>query len=73
VDLKKGLVKEHKLNKLSVQVKACERSDKALFLLMQAIPCVLHMENRVGLKFFTMIVLEGLSNARKGLDKIIGT
>ena len=66
-DLKKELVKEYKLNTLSVQVKACERSDKALFLVMQAIPCVLHMENRVGLKFFTMIVLEGLSNARKGL------
>lgn len=34
---------------------------------MQTLPCVLHMENRNGIKFLTMALIEGLSNAKKKL------
>jgi len=37
------------------------RLERALFLLMQAIPCILHMEMRVGLKIFMMLLLDGLA------------
>lgn len=39
----------------------------ALFLLMQAIPCILHMENRVGIKVITMLLIRGLSNVKEGV------
>jgi hypothetical protein len=38
----------------------------ALFLLMQAVPCLLHMENRCGLKLLTMLLIEGLDSAISG-------
>lgn len=45
----------------------CERPETALFLLMQAVPCVLHMENRVSLKMLTMLLLvNGVSEVKKG-------
>jgi hypothetical protein len=34
---------------------------------MQTLPCVLHMENRNGIKLLTMVFLEGLLNAKKTL------
>lgn len=37
-----------------------------MFLLIQAIPCILHLENRIGIKILTMLFIEGLSNAKKG-------
>ena len=64
--LRQQLVKEWTLRTLSTEVQACARSERALFLLMQAIPCVLHMEMRVGLKLLTMLLLEGLSEAAAG-------
>ena len=39
----------------------------ALFLLLQAIPCILHMENRVGIKIITMLLIRGLSNVKEGV------
>ena len=45
-------------------------NENALFALIDAIPCILHMENRVGLKFITMLAIKGLSNAKIG--KIFG-
>jgi len=30
------------------------------------VPCILHLENRVGLKFFTMLLWAGMSNAISG-------
>ena len=58
---------EVKLRKLQDDLKHGDREEGALFCLIQAIPCILHLENRVGIKLFTMILIEGLSNARKGL------
>lgn len=40
--------------------------DEALFLLLDAVPCILHMENRVGLKIIKMLLVEGLGNAMEG-------
>lgn len=40
---------------------------QAICLLLQVIPCILHMENRVGLKVLTVLLIEGLSNAKKAL------
>ena len=62
--LREQLQKEWTLRNLSAEVKACARSERALFLLMQAIPCVLHMEMRVGLKILTMLLLDGLAAAK---------
>lgn len=42
----------------------CERS--ALYLVINAIPCSLHLENRVGLKLFTRLLRIGLDRARLG-------
>jgi hypothetical protein len=64
--LKGRLTKEWRLVEIQKEVKACKRSETACFLLMQTIPCILHMENRVGLKLLTMVVLEGLSEAKAG-------
>jgi hypothetical protein len=42
-----------------------QQRNGALFLLMQAIPCILHMENRVGIKMITMLLIRGLSNVKE--------
>jgi hypothetical protein len=38
----------------------------AFYHIMNAIPCSLHMENRVGLKIFTRLLMIGLDNAKDG-------
>ena len=47
-------------------LEVCERPAAALFLLMETIPCILHMEMRVGIKILTMILIEGLAEAKAG-------
>jgi hypothetical protein len=37
-----------------------------LFLVMQAVPCILHCKNRVCIKILTMLLIEGFSNAQAG-------
>ena len=62
--LKPLLMEEHKFEVLHHIVTSCKRDDnKALFLLLQALPCILHMEMRVGIKLFTLMLVEGLKNA----------
>ncbi|KAL7559763.1 hypothetical protein ACA910_010434 [Epithemia clementina (nom. ined.)] len=36
----------------------------ALVMMMDSVPCILHMENRVGLKFLTLILKRGLTKAK---------
>jgi hypothetical protein len=43
----------------------------ALYLIINAIPCILHLENRVGLKIFTRLLRIGLDNVKEGV--ILGT
>jgi hypothetical protein len=49
------------------KLKHSERDKNALFLLVQAIPCINPMENQVGLKILTMLLILGLSITRKHL------
>jgi hypothetical protein len=42
------------------------RDENAMFTLMKMLPCIMHLENRVGLKILTMLLLDGLSYATKG-------
>jgi hypothetical protein len=53
--------------RLSKEIAHGEVKEGAYFLLMQTLPCVLHMENRNGIKILTMVLIEGLSNAKKKL------
>ena len=42
-------------------------ADGVKFLMLQMIPCILHMETRVGIKILTLILQDGLSNAKWAL------
>ena len=53
--------------KLNQEIAHGDVRDGAYFLLMNTMPCVLHMENWNGIKLLTMIFIEGLSNAKKKL------
>ena len=48
-------------------------SDDYLFAIEKAIPCVLHLENRINEKIITIIIVEGLRNRTSGreLDKYV--
>ncbi|KAL7578965.1 hypothetical protein ACA910_006930 [Epithemia clementina (nom. ined.)] len=46
--------------KLPVDVSK-KRQAKALFLILNTVPCILHAENRMGIKIVTMLLIEGLS------------
>jgi hypothetical protein len=65
--LKEALHRELQLRQLLDQILHCEGVGVALFLVLQAVPCILHCENRVCLKILTMLVIEGYSNAEAGL------
>ena len=65
--LRKSLQREATIAKLNREISHGDVRDGAYFLLMNTLTCILHMENRTGLKFLTMILIEGLSNAKKKL------
>jgi hypothetical protein len=67
VTLRKAARSEANVRLLLTELAHGTPSEGAMFLLIQAIPCILHMENRVGIKILTMLVIEGLSNAKAGL------
>ena len=66
-ELKEALQNEAHLKKLKDRLKHCTPAEGMCFVLLQWIPCILHMENRIGIKFFTLLLIEGLSHA-KGLS-----
>ena len=43
-------------------------SDDYLFAIEKAIPCVLHLENRINEKIITIIIVEGLRNRTSGRE-----
>lgn len=65
--LQQNLRGESTINRLSKEIAHGEVREGAYFLLMQTLPCVLHMENRNGIKLLTMLFIEGLSNVKKKL------
>ena len=44
-----------------------QQHNGALFLLLQAIPCIHQKENRVGIKVITMLLIRDLSNMKEGI------
>jgi hypothetical protein len=64
--LRVALKGESTINRLSKEISHGEVREGACFVLMQTLPCVLHMENRNGIKLLTMVFIEGLSNTKKG-------
>jgi hypothetical protein len=70
--LREALVQEWTLKYLLSSLKHMgKRMDTCALLLIEAVPCILHLENRVGIKIFTMLLVEGLGNAKTG--KILET
>jgi hypothetical protein len=64
--LKDALRGEATIARLAKEIAHGEVKEGAYFLLMHTLPCVLHMENRNGIKLLTMMFIEGLSNAKQG-------
>lgn len=65
--LRKVLVDEVELKRLIGEYFHCSSKEGPLFQLSRCIPCLLHTENRVGLKMVCMLMVEGLSNVKVGL------
>ena len=63
--LKDALEKEYLISELKGDIDHCRPQESALYAIMCAIPCILHAENRMGLKFIWLILNEGVANARK--------
>jgi hypothetical protein len=59
----KELHHEKRMRLLLDQVNHCEGVGLAVFLVMQAVLCILHCENRSCIKILSIVVLEGFSNA----------
>ena len=68
--LKKVVGNELRFKLLLEELEHGKEQDGALFLLIQAIPCILHLENRVGIKILTLVLCDGLSNVKAG--KVFG-
>jgi len=66
--LREACMKERGIRKLGMALQHGKKieTSKAFLSLHDAVPCILHLENRVGLKFFTMLLRSGLSNAVSG-------
>jgi hypothetical protein len=64
--LREQILRENRIRHLQGMLKHGEPKDKAMYLVMQAVVCILHLENRVGLKSTESILRSGLSNAIAG-------
>jgi hypothetical protein len=61
--LKDCLAHEWLLRSINTSITHSERSsNNPILSLIDYVPCILHLENRTGLKIFTIIFREGLSN-----------
>ena len=60
------LIQEQRSRDLQSMLSDSEPKDKSMYAAMQAVVCILHLENRVGLKSIESILRSGFSNARKG-------
>ena len=56
------------------QISYSETRTEATKTIMQYIPCIMHCENCAGIKFLTMLLIEGISNSQGnllgGIDKL---
>jgi hypothetical protein len=61
-ELKECLAAEMSMNKLISRISQAKTREEAMERIMTFVPCIMHCENRVGIKILTMIFIEGLSN-----------
>ena len=72
--LRSRLVNEQRSHDVTEMLADSEPKDRAMYLVLQAVVCILHLENRIGLKSIESILRSGISNARRGtLDWISAT
>jgi hypothetical protein len=64
------LILEEKYRASLQKLAHCTALEASVIALMHKIPCILHGENRVGIKLLTMVLMEGFSNAIE--QKIFG-
>ena len=50
------------MDKLIGQIGKAKTREQAMIHIMMFVPCIMHCENCVGIKFLTMLFIEGLSN-----------
>ena len=62
--LTQHLQNEAKLTKLYTRLEQCTPNEGVSFVLLQWIPCIMHMETRIGVKILTMLLAEGLAHAK---------
>jgi hypothetical protein len=61
--LRDCLIQEWLFRSVTTSIHHAEKqSDKSFLSLIDCVPCILHLENRTGLKFFSMLLREGLEN-----------
>jgi hypothetical protein len=66
--LKKALCKEFCLREVQKELEHGTISKKtAMYLVINALPCIVHLENRVGLKILARLLQIGLGRAKDGL------
>ena len=65
-EIKCCLQAEQNMDELVKQIGENDTCTAIMDKIMQYVPCVLHLENRVALKILTMLLLEELSNAAAG-------
>jgi hypothetical protein len=65
--LREQLVNEQRRREIVRMMAKSEPKENAMYLVLQAVVCILHLENRVGLKSIESILRSGLSNAKKGI------
>ena len=64
--LRSCLVNEQQLLDIRRMLADSEPKDQAMYLVLQAVVCIQHLENRIGLKSIESILRSGMSNAQKG-------
>jgi hypothetical protein len=66
---------ERQCRNLEQKIRHGTPKENALFLMMQAIPCILHCANRVNIKLLSVLLTDGLNNAKtnKILSEHAGT
>ena len=65
--LKSGFEKERQAIALQLLLQHGTPSDKAKYSAIQATPCILHLERRVGLKQLDLVLADGFGNAERYL------
>jgi hypothetical protein len=61
------LLLDENLKRHLEKLEHCSHLEACLIALLHKVPCILHLEKRVGIKLLTMLLLEGFSNAQLGL------